>query len=1341
MYKSFLLLIILLSSNFAFSQSHKDKENRPVAQWEDMILTDGYKLQDVKKAFYSKWDNHDYVKDDGYKIFKRWEYWMEYFVDSTGVFDKDAIEKEYLAYKNRFKSGFYRESNGNWEQLGPFGFISSYGIGRVNVIAYDPNDSDVLWLGAPAGGLWKSTNRGESWTFYSQDFRMMGVSDIAINPVNTMEMYVATGDRDAGDTYTYGLMKSNNGGLSWTKTSLPNVSKITRVLINPSNPQNLVVATTIGVFKSNDGGETWSKTLTGKYIKHMEHKPGDFNTIYATDYSYSNGNSKFYKSNNGGQSFSAASIDGMSSDVSRVAIAVTESDPEKVFLLAGINNSGWDSNDFEGLYRSADSGNSFQKINVLSVPELGSQSWYDWTFAVSPDNDQEIFAGGVNFYKSSDGGLNWQRMSNWSNPNNNDHFHVDHHYLGFQPGTNYLFAGNDGGAYYSENKGLYWSSLNENLSITQYYKISGSYDNPEMLIGGSQDNGTHMNRSSGWSRVMGGDGMDCLIDYSNSNNVFASYQQGYLRKSTNKGNNFKDMLTPDRTNEAGAWVTPFVMDPNNPNIMYAGFESVWKSVDKGDNWDNVSGSLNNGATVRGLAVAPSNSNFVYAFYLNKIFKSEDQGASWSEINKPNGNTIRDLAVSPSDPDKIWLAVNNDVFFSDNGGNSWTNIDGTLPNVPMTSIIVQNNSLQSVYLGTYIGVFYTDNTMSDWIPFNNGLPEVRIGELEIDEQFGKLRVGTFGRGMWQSPLYDFDEGKPLCTSLISPESGSRIMTSEINLVWRKVNNIDGYKLVIGSEEGSNDILDTTDVVGVNSFTWSNNGYEGKAYVQILPFNENGIAANCYTSVLYVGCYFEDKDVLLSLYEKLDGSHWKNKWDTTDCDISQWFGIETNEEGRVISLDLDGVDDNSNTFFAGGNKLKGQLDSIIGQLPYLESLYLAYNDMSGPIPENIKNLSKLEYLDLSNNNFSGEFPEGLTQLENLRYLNLGSNNFSGEIKASFGKWKKMNQLVLSNNDFTGKLPATLGNLTSAWNIDLSFNSFSGSLPFQLWFLKSLFSLNLSHNQLSGKLSKQVVGSTNLIYLYLDHNKLSNSIPEALGDKEWVTLNMSYNELEGCFPDKLKNLCGSDINFIGNTKLPANGDFNKFCSSDFGMCSKLPVCSAGLDFEGGKTDSLPYDIDIKWKKVDNAAGYNLKVGTTSNGDDILGLFDVGNNTSFDVGEMPKNSTIYVNIYPYNKYGKPSNCSEFTFTTSDSTLGIDKSLDIGNSIKVYPVPASDFITMKKIKSGVNNVNYELIDMSGRKSIKGNWDSAKQVHIINVSSLKNGIYFIKLNINGEEFYSKILKQ
>ncbi len=1338
MIKRFIFLFFI--SLFYYSIS-SGQSVTPDISWEDMMSDPSYSFKEIQAKFNERWADVGYIKDDGYKIFKRWEYMMEPIIDKNGYFDYKKVASEYVRYQQKVAKNFYRSSEANWEQLGPFGFISRYGIGRVNVVGYDHNDVNVLWLGAASGGLWKSTDGGEKWNAISDDYRMMGISDVEVDYNNSDIVYVATGDRDAGDTYTYGVFKSMDGGKTWDKTGFPDVYRITELLINPNDGTQLYASTTSGIFKTIDGGNTWQNILSGVNVKDMKTKPGDFNVIYATNTVSKSDYLLFYRSKNGGVDFEQFKIQDMPIEVNRAAIAVCEDFPNLVFLSAGENKTGWDGQDFIGIYKSEDSGDTFSELQIDNPPELGSQSWYDWTFTVSPDNPNELFAGGVRLFRSIDGGKNWVQSTNWSNPNNNDHFHVDHHYIGFQPGTNNLFVGCDGGVYKSTNKAKYWEALNDNLSITQYYKMGSSTSVEHLIIGGSQDNGTHLLNEGKWNRVMGGDGMDCGIDPTNPNIMYASYQLGNIRKSVNRGSNFYDILNENTTNEKGAWVTPIAIDPVNPNILYAGFESMWKSYDKGESWDKVSNRIEEGETIRQIEIAPSDDDVVYVSAYENMFKTVDGGNEWEKIKNPKNDFIRDIAVSPKDPDIVFVASRNNIFKSTDGGSTWININGTLPNVPKTTIAIQNNSIESIYLGTFVGVFYTDNTMSDWIPFNEGMPPVRVGELEVNANFGKLIAASYGRGFWETNLFDFNYDLPFCTTLTYPENDKRVVADSVTLKWNSSEKAEGYIISIGSQRGENDILDSLDVGNVLEYTWNDIGFEGKVFVSVTPYNSFGQATNCIDNSFIVGCAYDDKLALIRFYKATGGDNWTVKWDTTDCDLSNWYGVELDEDGRVTTLDFDGVFDGKISGSGLGNNLVGTLDSTIGDLVSLKFLYLAGNKLKGDLPGSFSKLNKLKEVDLSKNEFNGDFPKVLAELK-LTYLNISMNKFAGEISGDLSKWNGMAQLLINKNEFTGKIPSSFNSLKSAWLIDISDNNFSGKFPYQFYFLKNLYSFNAENNKLSGKLSKRLASMKDLYILLLGYNQFEGSIPKEFGNKQWGILYINDNNLSGCFDNNLKKLCTQNavINFSGNSGLPNNGDFHSFCSNDIGNCNKLPGCSDGFAFLLGG-DSLSYNSPISWMGVDGAEGYRVSVGTTSKGVDIADNVDVSNN-SYDAGELPVGKRIYVNIQAYNKYGSAIDCDELSFIAVKSSSVFEKdTISFGSLLSVYPVPAKDYIIIKKIDKQLGDISMSIVNIHGvsvmDKIIPGSGKNER----ISIESLTKGVYFLKMNIKSKEYYKKLIVQ
>jgi photosystem II stability/assembly factor-like uncharacterized protein len=385
----------------------------------------------------------------------------------------------------------------------------------------------------------------------------------------------------------------------------------------------------------------------------------------------------------------------------------------------------------------------------------GGQAWYDLSIAVSPSNANEVYVGGINIWKSTNGGSTWTLNAYWYYPEPAyPYVHADIHSLDFFGST--LWAGSDGGIFKTTNGGSTWTDLSAGLQTTQFYRIGGYPARHDLVYGGSQDNGTNRYDAGSWTHVLGADGMECLVDYSNANIVYACIQNGGLRKSTNGGNNFSSIV--NNISEAGAWVTPYVIHPTTPQTLFAGFVNVWKTVNSGSSWSTISSF--SGSNLRSLAIAQSNSNYLYAATYTTIYKTTNGGTSWTNISTglPTGSAaITYIAVSNTDPNKVWVTFSgyssgNKVFASTDGGNSWTNYSGTLPNLPANCIVYETGSSNdAVYVGTDVGVYYRNSTLSDWQPFNTGLPNVIVDEMEIHAGTKKVRAGTYGRGLWESPL--------------------------------------------------------------------------------------------------------------------------------------------------------------------------------------------------------------------------------------------------------------------------------------------------------------------------------------------------------------------------------------------------------------------------------------------------------------------------------------------------------------------------------------------------------------------------------------------------------------
>lgn len=676
------------------------------------------------------------AKVPGYKQFKRWEWFMAPRVGTDGTrFNPAKVYQEALAYKQQYGTA----NAGNWSFIGPSVVPSNGGgAGRLNVVRFHPNDPDIIYVCSPSGGLWKSEDGGSSWASNTDQLAsVIGCTDLAIDPWNPDIMYLATGDGFGASTYSVGILKTIDGGNTWNTTglsySMAAYRQVSRILIDPTNPNTLLAAASNGIFRSTDAGATWTNVQTGGF-KDMEFKPGDPNTVYASGV-------EFYRSTDNGQSWSKVTTGlPVAANVSRIATAVSPANPSVVYLIVGLPAPNYGT---EGFYRSANSGVSFSK---LSTPALGNQQWYDLALNASPTNADEVIVGGqLDFRRSINGGTTWAQ--------NGGNTHVDYHDVVFTGSSTYFMA-NDGGIYKTTNSGGIWTNLSNGLEISQMYGFGQSATTPYLMLQGWQDNGTNRFNGSSWSHVLGGDGMLCFIDRTNDNNMWASTQNGGLVRSTNGGATWQGAT--NGINETGPWVTSWLQDPVTPTTLYSGFVNVWRSTNSGGNWTKIS-TFSNTGTVITLAVSPANNQVIWVSKPDGLYRTINGGTNWTKMTGIPSGTITGIACSNTDPNKVWITYSgfsntNKVFTSSNQGATWNNISASIPNVPVNCITYVNNSNDAIYIGTDLGVFYKDASLNVWEPFWNGLPNVMVTQLAVYYPTGKLRASTYGRGMWETDLW-------------------------------------------------------------------------------------------------------------------------------------------------------------------------------------------------------------------------------------------------------------------------------------------------------------------------------------------------------------------------------------------------------------------------------------------------------------------------------------------------------------------------------------------------------------------------------------------------------------
>lgn len=765
------LLVMIFSSvvisSQPWSKNLKDNEH------------DFFKVQD---AFNNYWDGKELVRGEGWKQFKRWEYFWEQRTFPTGIIPKanDVLN----SYKNFVSSS--KDNNqflnlqSDWNEVGPVTMpvnklnYQSGGLGRVNVVRVHPQNSNIIWVGSAGGGAWSSTDKGQTWEVSKfTDVLSMGISDIAFSPSKPEVMYLSTGDKNGffmTDEYSTGILKSVDGGKNWGSTTenyKPNdYYMANRIIVHPQDHNLVYAATNKGILRSKDGAATWQNINNTTVFRDLAFKPDNPLVIYAATSGMNQGTSsgRIFRTTDGGDTWTL--VNNMSG-AARIELAVSETNPNYVYALGAKSNSG----SFWGLSKSTDGGATFTtqstSPNILSIESNGSgsegQGFYDLALAVSPFNPELIFAGGIHAWVSNNGGKTWKILNHWTGSYNLPYTHADQQNFYFNSSTNELYAANDGGLYVSSDNGVSWKDISNGLAISQLYKIDVSDADPDMIVAGAQDNGSHLYSSKSWAQVNGGDGMQCAIDPINAGYVYTSTQYGNIFRSANGGTSYVRIAGPDLfQGERANWVTPFIINPVNPASIFIGYKNLYKTTNRGASWVKMT-SFTSSSAINLLAISEKDTNIMYMAVNKFLYKSINGGSTWTNIfNKTNW--VSGIAVDPENPNRVFVTLSGytqaERVFEING-TQVKNITYNLPNVPASTIIVQKGTSGRLFIGTDIGVLIKSDDFTDsWLVFSEKLPPVVVSDLKINYSSGKLYAGTYGRGVWQTKLYDCNLEKPV-----------------------------------------------------------------------------------------------------------------------------------------------------------------------------------------------------------------------------------------------------------------------------------------------------------------------------------------------------------------------------------------------------------------------------------------------------------------------------------------------------------------------------------------------------------------------------------------------------
>ncbi|HYV91469.1 MAG TPA: T9SS type A sorting domain-containing protein [Chitinophagales bacterium] len=800
----YLSIFLFLFSKVAFTQSYREMRNEP----------DKYTFKQIQAAFYSEWEKKSVeerkeavAEENGegeYYQFKRWEQFMRDHLDEHGrIFNYSAQNFEEIQKAQSEQNSGLRDLPllaPDWQSIGPsnysFANAHSGGVGRVNCIAFHPNDSTTFWVGTPSGGLWKTINSGITWVPLTDGYSpCLGVSGIAVNPNNPDIIYILTGDGDGGDKPSIGVLKTTNGGITWNTTALSwNAKKLVhgyKLLMHPTNADVMFVATSKGVYLTTDGfSSIASHKISNEIVWDIEFHPTDPNYVYLATHL------NFYRSKNGGvawKNITALTTDSLPAphDNTRLAIAVSLAQPNRVYVSYARNDSG-----YAGLYMSENKGLSFTQktqnmdVNVMGFEKNGygndNQFYYDFTLASPPYNADIILIGGINLWKSTDKGKVWANLTHWLNIDLGaiDYLHADQHALEINPLDNRIYSGNDGGIYFSADTGKTWTDISAGLVISQIYRITNLDPANNNIYLGAQDNGVNA-LDVGYpsmSQVLSGDGS--AVAFKNGN-VFGANNFGTLARNTSA-----TVTTP------GSWIEitppstsvtkqvsgdliyyPFAVDPVTPGTIWAGYDTLYKSTDNGDTWIPFPGSQDPYGKIARLAVSNNTHQNVFTVDSNGFINRLDGGGESYDatpaISLPEP-PITDICLS-TDSSKsnnyVWVCYGGyfsgkKVYRSIDGGEDYQNYSTGLPNVPVHCLAyMPGDTNHLVFAGTDIGIYYRDTTMSSWLPYNSGMPYVIVQDIKIDTAAHIILAATYGRGIWKTPLNCFSN---LTAAVISGE---------------------------------------------------------------------------------------------------------------------------------------------------------------------------------------------------------------------------------------------------------------------------------------------------------------------------------------------------------------------------------------------------------------------------------------------------------------------------------------------------------------------------------------------------------------------------------------------
>lgn len=684
--------------------------------------------------------------------------------------------------------------------------------GRISDIDIHPNDSNIWYVAVGSGGVWKTTNAGTTWTPIFDEQAVYSIGSVTLDPNNPSRIWVGTGEDTGGRHTSYGdgIYLSEDAGATWKNMGLKNSERLSTVIIHPQDSNTVWVAAQgplwskggqRGLYKTTDGGETWYKTLgddewTG--VTDVIIDPRNPELLYAATWqrhrnvaAYMGGgpNTAIYKSEDGGESWQKLSSGLPKENMGKIGLALSPQKPDELYAAIELERRTG------GIYKSFDQGASWSKQSDAVAGGTGPH-YYQELYA-SPHHYDRLYLMSNYMIISDDGGKTYRNM-------NEENKHVDNHAIAFNPSNpDYVLVGTDGGLYETFDLTETWKFV-ANLPVTQFYKVAVDDAEPFYHIyGGTQDNNTqggpsrtdnvHGIRNSDWYVVLFGDGHQPATEPGNPDIVYAEWQQGNLVR-VDKTTGEMVYIQPQPGAGEGAerfnWDAPILVSPHQPKRLYFASQRVWRSDDRGDSWQAISGDLtknqerielpimgstqgwdmpwdllamSNYNTITSITESPVQAGLIYIGTDDGLIQvTENGGEAWRSIEVgdlpgvPETAFVNDIKADLHDLDTVYIALDNHKYGdfkpyllkSSNRGKSWKKLSSGIPENSIVWRVVQDHVDPSLmFVGTEFGLFVSVSGGNQWRKLNGGMPTISVRDLAIQKRENDLVAATFGRGFY------------------------------------------------------------------------------------------------------------------------------------------------------------------------------------------------------------------------------------------------------------------------------------------------------------------------------------------------------------------------------------------------------------------------------------------------------------------------------------------------------------------------------------------------------------------------------------------------------------------